>query len=124
MHIVAATPTPKLSQAPLLYLKDNTVMDTLYLGDTVWCLTTLMICVILYQTFFAHIQEIYWTVEIFIKNTLTKSILELEKCVSFKWVWILTEIDWYNYHGASLATKCIVRVKQWHRLCMPIYNFV
>ena len=50
----------------------------------VWCLTTLMMVVILFQTSFAHIWEIYYrNFEGFIKNALTRSIFELEKCSFF-----------------------------------------
>ena len=77
----------------------------------VWCLTTLMMVVILFQTSFAHIWEIYYrNFEGFIKNALTWSIFELEKCsFFFKWVRISPEIDWYHYQGASPAPTCIVR---------------
>ena len=50
----------------------------------VWWLTTLMIVVILFQTFFVHIWEIYyWNFERFIQNALTRSVFELEKCSFF-----------------------------------------
>ena len=40
--------------------------------------------VILFQTYFAHISEIYYgNFEGFIKNHLTRSIFELEKCSFF-----------------------------------------
>ena len=50
----------------------------------IWCKMTLMIGVILFQTLFAHIWEIYYSnFERFIKNDLTRSIFELEKCSFF-----------------------------------------
>ena len=50
----------------------------------VWCLTILIRVVILLQTSFAHICEInYGYFEGFIKNSLTRSIFELEKCSFF-----------------------------------------
>ena len=49
--------------------------------------------------------------ERFIKNALTRSIFELEKCSFWKWVRTSQEIDRYHYQGASLAPMCIV----WHQ---------
>ena len=45
--------------------------------------------------------------ERFIKNALTRSVFELEKCSSFffKWVRVLPEIDWYHFQGASPASN-------------------
>ena len=48
--------------------------------------------------------------EIF-KNALTWSMFELQKCIFFKWVRILPEIDWYHYQCASPAPMCIL----WHQ---------
>ena len=64
---------------------------------------------------FAHIWEIYsWKFERFIKNALTRSIFELEKCsFFFKWVRILPEIDWYHYQAPSPAPTGIVRLQTW-----------
>ena len=64
---------------------------------------------ILFQTFFAHIWEIYyWNFERFIINALTRSIFELEKCSLFLNGSEFRH-DWYHYQGASPAPTCIVR---------------
>ena len=39
-----------------------------------------------------------------IKNALTRSIFELEKCSFFKWVRLSPKIDWYHYQGAKSGT--------------------
>ena len=72
-----------------------------------------MIGMILFQTFVAHIWEIYyWNIERFIKKCSNSVNFELEKgSCFFKWVRILPEIDWYRYQGPSPALMCIV----WHQ---------
>ena len=47
---------------------------------------------------------------IFFKNSLTRSVLELEFFFFFfKWVRISPEIDWYHYQSANAAPKGTVR---------------
>ena len=68
--------------------------------------------VIPFQTFFAHIWEIYyWNFERFIKNALTRSLFELEKC----YFWLGRSLNNPLGHQWWLIIH-IVGINEWHCL--------
>ena len=78
IHRLALPPPPThwaLDPREVILQSQNGKIWKLVKSNNVWCLTILMRVVMLFQTSFAHIWEIYYgTFEGFIKNALTQSI--------------------------------------------------
>ena len=97
---------------------------------SVWCLTTLMRVVILFQTSFVRIWEIYYgNFEEFLKNALTWSIFELEKCFRQKLIGtiICMQFGTYVHSLASIIDKDPYEVKchiRAHSVCLYVSHLV